>query len=155
MNMKRRFCVAALCLAAVACCSCRKESPEPARVTVGAHSWTVELAVDEAQQYRGLSDRSSLPEDAGMLFIFPEPRVQTFCMRKCLIPLDIAFIDSQLRIVKIHTMTVEPYGQEVNRYTSQSPAQYALEVNAGNFSRLGVHEGDAVRFSGPAAQAGR
>ena len=147
-------CLGALALAAAA--GCDKPSPPPASVTIGGRTWQVELATTVEQRYRGLSDRPKLAADAGMLFIYPRPQVLDFCMRQCLIPLDIAFIDADLRVVKTCTMPVEPYGLERATYSSAVPAQYALEVSAGALSAAGVKAGDTVKFSGnvpPAAKA--
>ena len=70
--------------------------------------------------------------------------------------LDIAFIASDLRVVKTCTMPVEPYGFEEKTYPSEFPAQYALEVAAGQLAAAGVKVGDKVEFSPgvpPAAKA--
>ncbi|MCK4601100.1 MAG: DUF192 domain-containing protein, partial [Phycisphaerae bacterium] len=78
-----------------------------------------------------------------------------FWMQGCLIPLDVAFISSDKRVVKIHTMAVEPDLAGWNLYSSQVPAQYALEVSAGMFQRVGVRVGDAVTFSGDIPEAAK
>ena len=82
-----------------------------------------------------------------MLFVYDEPAERQFWMQHVPIPLDIAFISSDLRIVRIHTMTVEPNLVGQKRYPSHGDAQYAMEVAAGSFARLGISEGDRVTFS--------
>jgi uncharacterized membrane protein (UPF0127 family) len=82
-----------------------------------------------------------------MLFIYPRPEVLEFCMRGCVVPLDIAFINSDLRVVRMHTMAVEPDRAGRVSYSSQHPVQYALEVAGGSLGRLGVRVGDRVTFS--------
>jgi uncharacterized membrane protein (UPF0127 family) len=126
---------------------CRSRSQAVHAVTIRGRTWRVELAVTGDQRYRGLSGRKELASDAGMLFIFPREQVREFCMRDCFIPLDIAFIDSDLRVVMLHTMAVEP--DRVGRvpYGSEVPAQYALEVPAGALEAAGVQVGDRVEFS--------
>ena len=111
-------------------------------VTLNGRTWRVELATEPAAQAVGLAHRTSLAEDRGMLFVFPRPQPLRFHMRDCLIPLDIAFIDSQLRVVNTHTMAVEPGGRATRHYPSAGPAQYALEVPAGGLA--GVEPGDRV-----------
>ena len=138
--------MAAWGLAAVG--GCKSSAPAPApKVTIHGGTWRVELATTSEQRYRGLADRTRLDADAGMLFIFPNPDVREFCMRQCLIPLDVAFIDVQGQVVKIHTMPVEPYGLDRAVYSSEKPAQYALEVRAGALAEAGVKIGDRVEFS--------
>ena len=75
--------------------------------------------------------REELPEDRGMLFVFPDERVLEFWMRNTEIPLSIAFADASGRIVRIADM--EPLSDAP--VSSGAPARYALEVNRGWFAR--------------------
>lgn len=116
-------------------------------VTINAATWRVELATTEMQQYRGLGGRRSLSQGTGMLFIFPSARVLDFCMRDCFIPIDIAFLDSDRRVVATYTMTVEPDHAGRATYSSGVPARFALEVPAGELARAKVALGDRAMFS--------
>lgn len=129
----------------VALGGCRK-SQSPRTVTIEGREWQVELATTIEQREAGLAGRSDLPDRTGMLFVYPQAQPLAFCMRGCLIDLDIAFIDSSMRVVAVHTMTVEPdlVGREV--YLSGVAAQFALEVPAGSLARAGVKVGSAVEF---------
>ena len=108
----------------------------------------VEVAATQAQRNRGLMQRDSLAEDAGMLFLFdgPMPEGVGFYMYRTLIPLDVAFVDPEGEIVSIMTMTPcrhdDPRRCQVYRpgraFTS------ALEMNAGFFERHGVKKGDRL-----------
>lgn len=109
----------------------------------------VEIADDSAERAQGLMYRTELGEDKGMLFIFNEESIRSFWMKNTLIPLSIAFIDSEGRIVDIQK--IEPVGREqtvsdveLPRYVSAEPAKYALEVNQGFFEERGVEVGDMV-----------
>ena len=148
MSCKQGGCAGLLLLAAVGS-GCEGDPPPPRRheVTINGRTWRVELAVTPDDRYRGLGGRASLAEDAGMLFVFPWTETQEFCMRDCLIPLDIAFIGADLRVVKTHTMAVEPNAYSYTGYRSVESAQYALEVPAGALARAGVKVGDRVEFS--------
>jgi hypothetical protein len=146
----------ALLLAAVGSGCAGQPAPAAPRVTINGRSWRVELAMTAEQRYRGLSDRRRLDPNAGMLFVYPSPQVLEFCMRQCLVPLDVAFIDADLRVRQTHTMPVEPYGLDRAAYSSKVPVQYALEVPAGALAEAGVKVGDKVGFSPevpPAAKA--
>ena len=102
----------------------------------------VEVADDIFEQARGLMYRTALGENRGMLFAYPEERELSFWMKNTQIPLSIAFIDSERRIIDIQDM--KPLDDEPPSYVSAEPAQYALEVNQGFFERRGVKVGDRV-----------
>jgi len=148
--------LAAMCLTvAIAGCGGGYDN-DPPRVRIGSAVWDVDLALNDAQRHRGLAGRAYLDESVGMLFMYPKARPRAYCMRGCLIPLDIAFIDSDLRIVKIYTMAAEPDRLGQVTYSSGVDAQYILEVSAGAFRRNGVVEGAKVVFLGnipPATKA--
>ena len=140
-------CAGALMLAMLAGGCQRPPAAPDYTVTLRGRTWHVELANTSELRYRGLSDRPSLDADKGMLFLFPQADIQQFCMRRCLIPLDIAFLDAQRRVVMTYTMGVEPYGLDRKTYSSQSPAQFALEAPAGSLAKAGVKQGDKADFS--------
>jgi uncharacterized protein len=104
----------------------------------------VEIADSPVKRYIGLRGRESMPEDQGMLFVFPAEGPHTFTMADTPLPLSIAFIDSERRIIDIQDM--EPFDDEPPGYESAEPAQYALEVNQGFFEERGVKVGDRVEL---------
>jgi uncharacterized protein len=103
----------------------------------------VEIADEEAELERGLMERTALAEDAGMLFVYPGERTLSFWMRNTLIPLSIAYIDAEGRIVDIQDM--QPLDEETP-HLSAEPAQYALEVNQGFFAEHNIGVGDVVEL---------
>ncbi len=117
------------------------------KVTIGDKTWKVRLALTGHERYKGLSNQPELPEDEGMLFIFRRPKKLSFVMRECDHPLDVAFIDAEHRVVKIHEMKVEDSRRGDVKYGSGVPAQYALEVKGGTLKKAGVSVGDKVEFS--------
>lgn len=141
--------VLALLLAA-----CGGDSEEPpvfgsGTLVIETQTDVVELDVEVAEtaeaRQLGLTGRASLPEDTGMLFVHDEPVASAFTMRNTLIPLSIAFMDGDGRILRVLDMQpceAEPcpaYDPEL-RWTT------ALEVNQGAFERLGVEVGDMTRL---------
>lgn len=108
----------------------------------GVHRFTVEIADEPAEQRRGLMYRQSLPEDAGMLFLYEEAEILSYYMRNTYIPLDIIYIDTEGRIVSIARET-EPLSER--SLFSAAPAIAVLEVNGGLSDQLGFGEGDLVR----------
>jgi uncharacterized protein len=104
----------------------------------------VEIADNAFEHARGLVFRTTLAENRGMLFIYEREQKLSFWMKYTLIPLSIAFIDSERRIIDIQDM--KPLDDEPPHYVSAEPAQYALEVNQGFFEKRGVKVGDRVEL---------
>ena len=102
----------------------------------------VEIADTDAERQTGLSGRTTLAEDAGMLFVFDQEQPLSFWMKDTLIPLSIAYISANGRIVDIQNM--QPLDE--TPHPSAEPAQYALEVNQGFFTERGVAVGDTVEL---------
>lgn len=103
----------------------------------------VEIVQDAESRAEGLMHREELPENQGMLFVFDSSQILSFWMRNTFIPLDIAFINENGRIVDIQRMA--PL-DETKQYISAKPALYALEVNAGWFKAHGINVGAQVKF---------
>ena len=89
----------------------------------------VELACTDAQKQQGLMNRSQLGKDQGMFFVFEREQILSFWMKNTLIPLSIAYISAEGKIIDIQDM--KPLDQ--TPHPSKEVAQYALEVNQGWF----------------------
>lgn len=97
-------------------------------------------AADQISRTRGLMGVTDLPDDAGMLFRFSEPRSGGFWMKNTLLPLSIAYADSGGVITTI--LDMEPCRADpCPSYTPDAPYLYALEVNRGQFDARGVTAG--------------
>lgn len=104
---------------------------------------SLEIADSRDEWYQGLSNRNSLCENCGMLFVFPEIENRSFVMRDMNFPLDIVFIRSNL-IVSVYS-GAEPEGESpAIRYNSLEPINYVLELNSGMARDLGLNPGDIV-----------
>lgn len=106
----------------------------------------VEIADSPAEQEEGLMNREKLGENRGMLFVFPDEQVRSFWMKNTLIPLSIAYMDSQGRIIDLQEM--KALDDEPPHYVSAKPARYALEANKGFFEERGVKVGDRAELPG-------
>jgi uncharacterized membrane protein (UPF0127 family) len=93
-------------------------------------------------------ERTTLGADSGMLFVYDRRQSarSAFWMYRTLIPLDIAFIDGDGRIVSLQTMPPCEAGKPAQCPTYAPGRAYhaALEVNAGYFAERGISEGDCV-----------
>jgi uncharacterized membrane protein (UPF0127 family) len=146
----------ALLLACATLASCAEQArPGLERVVVKGSTFWVEGVFDDATRIKGLGGRDSIPEDGGMLFVFPYTNMLEFVMRDCKIDIDIAFLDDSGRVVATHTMKVEPqnpgesdidYENRLIRYPSRFASRFALELRAGTLDRLGVKPGDLLEL---------
>jgi len=107
-------------------------------------SAAIEIALSPAAQEKGLMYRKSMPDSAGMLFVFDVSEPLAFWMRNTIIPLDIFYADSAKQIVKIIN-NARPYSEE--QLHSIKPAMYVVEMNAGFAGKHGLREGDFIDFS--------
>ncbi len=103
----------------------------------------IEIADNNDQRAMGLMFRTEMKDDQGMLFIFPYETEQSFWMKNTVLSLDIIFVNANFEIVKIHHNTT-PFSEQ--SYSSEKPAQYVVEVNAGYSNKLGLTEGDKIFF---------
>ncbi|MCL2007840.1 MAG: DUF192 domain-containing protein [Treponema sp.] len=99
-----------------------------------------EIALTDAQRSQGLMHRRELNDGHGMLFIFERDQLLSFWMKDTYIPLSIAFISSDGRILEIHDMIP----LDLSPIRSGRSARYALEVPQGWFDRAGIVIGDRM-----------
>ncbi|MEX0649014.1 MAG: DUF192 domain-containing protein [Balneolaceae bacterium] len=104
---------------------------------------TVAIADDDHTRNLGLMDVQNLPEDSGMLFIFEDEEPRSFWMANTPLPLDIIYANADHEIVRIHRNT-PPYSNE--SFTSEEPAMYVVEVNAGFTIRHDITEQMTIRI---------
>ena len=126
-------------------------------VTIGGERFDLEVARDPATQFRGLGGRTHIDPHGGMLFVFPYPHTTAFVMRDCPIPIDIAFLDAEGRVIAIHEMQAEPprgadesigaYESRLRQYPSALPALFAIETAAGRLHALGLKGGDKLELN--------
>ena len=103
----------------------------------------VEVVRTPEERAQGLMGRKHLGEDEGMLFIFEKEDYHSFWMKNTLIPLSIAFVDREGKILRIADM--EPL--TLDSHPPPRPILYALEMKKGWFSANGVQVGDMLKFS--------
>jgi uncharacterized membrane protein (UPF0127 family) len=107
---------------------------------IGPHVLNAEIAATPESRMRGLMQRDGLCAKCGMLFVFPQADRYGFWMRDTPLPLSIAFIAPNGRIINIEDM--QPLSSE--QHYAKTKALYALEMNRGWFARHGVKAGDRV-----------
>ena len=113
------------------------QAQEFLELSAGIHRIRAEVVNTSAKRAEGLMFRKSLQTNYGMLFVFDQIAQHCMWMRNTLIPLSVAFIDGQGRIINIEEM--QP--QTENNHCAQKPAKFALEMNACWFKSRGFGVG--------------
>ena len=134
------------------------------RVSIGGTTFFLELSDNYAERLRGLSERTEIASDGGMLFVFPDNQVavQNFVMRDCPIDIDIIYLDANARVVAMHQMKAEPprgegegevgttnntnYESRLKRYSSRFPSQFVIELKGGTLPTLDIEEGQEIKL---------
>ncbi len=109
-------------------------------LSAGMHRIEAEVAADQAQRMLGLMNRKTMPAQRGMLFVFPQSNAHCMWMRNTLLPLSVAFIDDEGRIINIEDMRP----QTEDNHCARVPARYALEMNLGWFAQRGIKPGSKI-----------
>lgn len=109
-------------------------------ISINGRHLEVELSTTNEARSRGLMYRDYMDPDSGMLFIFPDVDYRSFWMENTQLPLSIAYLNEDGVILNIEEMA--PFSR--SSVKSSGPAAYALEVNAGWFSRNHIRSGDRV-----------
>jgi uncharacterized membrane protein (UPF0127 family) len=124
-----------------------QSGPQPRLPTTtlgaGMHKIVAELAVTPQQQATGMMMRREMGASEGMLFVNDTPGVRCFWMRNTLIPLTIAFVADDGRIVNLADM--QP--QSDQEHCSAEPVRFALEMRQGWFAKRNIRAG--FKLSGP------
>ncbi len=108
----------------------------------GEWAVTVEVADDVEERAMGLMHRTELARNAGMIFVYPKPKVVRFWMKDTLIPLDMLFADDTGTIRYIHH-EAEP--GNLNPIFGGNNIQYVLEINGGLAREMGITKGSVLR----------
>lgn len=106
-------------------------------LSAGIYRIRVEVVNTYETRAEGLMFRKSLPANSGMLFIFDQAAQHCMWMRNTLIPLSVAFVDEQGRIINVEEMAP----QTEDNHCATRPAKFALEMNAGWFKSRGLGQG--------------
>jgi len=103
----------------------------------------IEIAETEYETQTGLMYRNSMEDGQGMLFIFPDMAYHSFYMKNTKFPLDIIYIDEQLKVASI-IKNAQPLNE--SSLPSQVPVKYVLEVKGGLSDVWGINTGDRIAF---------
>jgi len=125
-----------------------KNSSAPKSLTIGEKVISIEIVKSQEARAKGLSERSTLGEETGMLFVFDSQDITpSFWMKDMLIPLDIIWINDG-KVVKIDKAIPAPDKDtpdaQLKVYNPGQPIDYVLEVNSGFSDKNNLKIGDSV-----------
>lgn len=109
-------------------------------LTAGIHVIKAEVAARDAERQQGLMFREKMGSNEGMVFLFEAPAGVCMWMKNTLIPLSVAFIDNNGKIINIEEM--QP--QSTDSHCAKAPARYALEMNRGWFKQKNIKAGSVI-----------
>lgn len=110
------------------------------------HRFRLELAETPKRRAKGLMYRTSLPDDGGMIFVWPTTALRLFWMKDTPLSLDILFFDETGKLVYLHPEAV-PFSQDT--ISSIQPVKYVVEIRAKTAERLGIDTNSYLSFSQP------
>jgi uncharacterized membrane protein (UPF0127 family) len=116
------------------------------RIIIDGVIVSVDLATTPAQQQRGLSGRSSMAQDHGMLFIFQTEDYWSFWMYEMNFPLDMIWFNANRQAVFFEQNLPPCNPTACPVFTPTAKALYVLEVNAGFIAEHRISLGDTFTF---------
>ncbi len=121
--------------------SCIKKDYSTCKMRINGSTLEATVVYSREAQMRGLMGVTDLKDGNGMIFIYDSPQALSFWMKNTLIPLSIAFVESDGKIAQIYNMDPELEKPDWNlkSYTSVTPVKYAIEVPSGWFARKGIN----------------
>ncbi len=147
--MKRLIAFALLLCASVAACASDVTTLSIRRADGTLVNYNVEKAVDNAAREHGLMDRRTMPQDHGMIFLYPKPAHIAFWMKDTYIPLDMLFFTADGTLAYIYAnakpeslATIDPGRNDICA---------VLELNGGQAAKQNLQAGDKLVLSGPSA----
>jgi len=109
-----------------------------------ARHFRVAVADDDHERAQGLMWIKRIDDDEGMLFVFDKEDLRTFWMKNTKVPLDMLFIDDDLRIVSVQESAMPCKADPCPTYPSAGPARYVLEIRGGLADEKNINAGDLV-----------
>ncbi|KQV78423.1 hypothetical protein ASD15_21625 [Massilia sp. Root351] len=137
-------CAALLAAAAPAPASSQQpvQPPGSVQLSAGGHRISAELAATEEQRRQGLMHRDAMPANSGMLLVFDRAGAHCLWMKNTPLPLSVAFIGADGRIVNIENMRANTLDSHCS--ASGQPVRYALQMNVGWFRQRHITPGMKV-----------
>ena len=109
-------------------------------LTAGMYRIEAEVMATPERRATGLMRRAEMPQQHGMLFVFPQEQQHCMWMKNTMLPLSVAFLDRTGKIINVEDM--QPKTE--NNHCAAGDARYALEMNLGWFKTRGLSRGTHI-----------
>lgn len=124
--------------------ACQVTYRQDKRVELEGKTISLEVADNPSERTKGLGGRRCIPSMQGMLFEYSQPGYYPFWMKDMRFSIDIIWLDSDKKVVYIKPyISPDTYPQT---FVSPQPAQYVLELKAGQAGRLNLTPGTKLSF---------
>lgn len=117
------------------------DSTARVELRTGMFRISAEVASDYSSRATGLMNRSVMPSHEGMIFVYPDAAIHCMWMKNTLIPLSVAFLDDEGRVINVEEMA--PHTED--NHCAEAPARYALEMNSGWFRSKNISSGAMIK----------
>lgn len=109
-------------------------------LTLGDEEFMIFVAADDPSRRLGLSELEAIEEDEGMLFVFPAPGKHQMWMKATEFPLDILFLNSELKVIEI----VSAKEMDETLVGEQEDTKFVIELPAGSVEKYELEVGDVI-----------
>jgi uncharacterized protein len=122
-----------------------RRSPE---VKIGGETFKVEIADSDEEKQIGLSEKTTLKDNEGMLFIFDKPDTYSFWMKEMDFPIDIVYLNGD-RVTTVIKNAQPPTSsdQDLEIFRPEEPSDKVLEIKAGLADRYNITKGSTVEIN--------
>jgi uncharacterized protein len=114
-------------------------------VRIGSVEIQVEIADSEEARQKGLSEKTSLADSQGMLFVFPHDAQWSIWMKNMKMPIDIVWLDTNKKVVHVASH-VAPDTYPAH-FTPPAQARYVLELASGVAAKNNMTPGVQTEFT--------
>ncbi len=136
---------------------CDKETSGTIAAKISGQWFTLEVSETSEKRALGFMNRTEIPADSGMIFVFNDSQERSFWMKNCLIDMDILYLDRGMSLISAYNMKAQPpqadneteiqYEDRIRAaaaYPSRGAAQFVIELKAGKIQELKLARGDKV-----------
>jgi uncharacterized membrane protein (UPF0127 family) len=125
--------------------SCKTQYRHDTTVAIGDNQINAEVAQSDQDKVQGLSGRSCIGENKGMLFVFKESGKYDIWMKDMKFPIDIIWLNESKQAIKVEPNVTPATYPKI--FVNERPAMYVLELRATRAQQINIVEGSQLKFN--------